>query len=99
MELGVSLPDNAIIVYSYLDILTQPVGTGATVSVKTESAGDVLAATSVASLPVGFKVGVSDHTAANFKKMTAARGVKVKIASSALTAGKFKVYLHYVVSE
>lgn len=97
--LGSSLPSKAIITRSYIDVVTAPVGPGATVAFKTESAGDVLAATAITSLGVGRVEGVSTGTAATMKKTTAARGVVMNVANSSLTAGKIRVYIQYVMSE
>lgn len=98
IDLGVSLPDNAVLVRSYIDVITQPVGTSAQVKLTLESSGDVLDATSVASL-TGIVEGVSTGSAANMKKMSNNRDLIMNITGNALTAGKFKVYLEYVMSE
>lgn len=99
IELGVSLPDNAIITRSFVDVVTALAGVGATVSVGTESSTDILNAVAVTSMGVGLVEGVSTGTAATMKKMTAERGIRVDVNTSALTAGKFKVYLEYVMGE
>ncbi len=97
---GVSIPDNAIIVHSFLDILTQPTSaTNASIAIHAESANDILTTTAIGSLTAGRYAGTSDWAVANMKKTTAARAVKVGITLGALTDGKFKVYLQYVVSE
>lgn len=99
IELGVSLPDNAIITRSYIDVITALVGAGSTIALYTEAANDVKTATAVASWGIGFLEGQSTGTAASFKKMTAERGLRMEISGNALTAGKFKAYVEYVMSE
>lgn len=99
IELGVSLPDNAIVTKSYIDVLTAPAGVGATIAIRTESAADIKAATAIASYS-GFVAGEQTGSGVTaFVKTTAERALGINIANTALTAGKFKVYLEYVVSE
>ncbi len=100
IELGVSLPDNAIITRSFVDVLTSFTGTGATVSIGSEASTDILNAVAVTGLVADTRVeGVSTGTAATMKKMTAERGIRVDVNTSAVTAGKLKVYLEYVMGE
>jgi hypothetical protein len=94
----VTLPDNAIIVGGFIDILTAMVSTGGsgTIALTAESAGDLKAAVDadtlsgiVAIIPVG--------TAATHIKLTAARTLVGAVATQALTAGKFDLYVEYVL--
>jgi hypothetical protein len=94
------LPAKAIITRSFVDVITQPTSAGAaTVAVHAESAADILGATAKASLPVGQLTGKQDNTVANFVKTSVERKLKADIAVAALTAGKFHVFVEYVLSE
>lgn len=95
------LPDNAIITNVYVDVLTTCTSGGsATVGLRLNSGTDALGATAVASLTAGAIIaGTPDGTAANMVKLTADRNITVVIATAALTAGKFAVFVEYVVSE
>lgn len=97
-HLGVTIPDNAIITRSYIDVVTTIVGQGAALVLTTETTGDVKGSTAITSFS-GQVEGVSTGTAATMKKMTADRGLLLDINNTALTAGKFKVYIEYVMSE
>lgn len=101
VSLPETLPEDAVITRSYIEVLTQPVtaGTGSSVVITTESSGDVYAETAATSLTTGFKAGVSDGTVSNFKKMTASRPVTIGVIGDDLSAGKIKVYLEYFMSE
>lgn len=98
---SVVLPDNAIVTHAFAHILTTCTSGGAaTVAVKSEGAGDIMAATAVASLTAGaFIDGVPANTAATVKLMSADRTVKATIAVAALTAGKLNVFITYVLSD
>ena len=93
------LPDNAIITKVWIDVLTAPTSGGAaTVALKSQSAADLLAATAIASI-TGILAGVPDDAVANMIKLTADRTVKATVAVAALTAGKFNVYIEYVLGD
>lgn len=94
------LPNKAIIKNVWLDVLTQPVSAGsATVAVKAVNAGDLLGATAKAALIVGLTQGVPDGTTTNAIKLSAAKTVKATIGTAPLTAGKFNVYIEYVIGD
>lgn len=96
--LAVKLPSGAIITKSWIDVLTTPTSGGsATIALTANSAGDILAALAMDSL-TGIYAGVSTGVAANMKKMTAERTLLATIAVAALTAGKFNVFVEYVLS-
>ncbi len=98
LHLGVSLPSKAIITRSFIDTVTALAGTGATVAVSTgEAYQDIKSQTAIGTYS-GVIEGVSTGTAANMKEMSAERGVYVTIANTALTAGKFKVFIEYVMT-
>lgn len=93
------LPDNAIITKVFFDVLTAPTSGGAaTVAFKVASAGDLKAATAIASW-TGLVDGVPADTAATMIKLSADQLVKATVAVAALTAGKIKVCIEYVQSE
>lgn len=97
--LGGLIPNGAIIVGGYVDILTQLTSGGAaTIACQAEAAGDVFAATAVASFTVGRKnvlpaPASGSVTASTYLKTTAARAISIVIAAFALTAGKMRVAL------
>lgn len=95
------LPSRAIVTNVWLDIITQPVSGGsATVAIKSEAAADMLAATAKASLPVSIKQGIPfGSSVSTFLRMTAERTIKATIGTADLTAGKFNVYIEYVIGD
>lgn len=94
------LPNKAIITNVWLEVLTQPTSGGsATVALKSKTAADLLAATAIASLPVAFKQGVPTGATTTFIKMTAETTIKATVAVATLTAGKFNVYIEYVLGD
>ena len=101
IELGEKIiPDNAVIVGGFIDVVKAPTSGGsATIAFKVNSAGDVLAATAIASLGVGLHDVEPDFAAANMIKTSAAKKLTMSIATAALTAGRIIVTLFYVVTE
>lgn len=98
ISLGVTIPDNAIIASGFVEGITAVTSGGsATVAIKLESAADVLNATAKGSFTA---TGVIPCTvaAAPFK-LTAQRTVTITVATAALTAGKFNVWIEYLVGE
>lgn len=92
------LPLNAVIRQVVIDVITAPTSAGsATVALKAQSAGDLLAATAIASV-TGRLDGIPAGAAANMIKLTANRTLAISIAVAALTAGKLNVYIDYVIS-
>ena len=99
IEIGLKFPANAIVYQGLIDVVTDPTSGGsATVALKIEGAADLLAATAIASV-TGQMDTVPDGTATNVVKTTAERTLTVTVATAALTAGKFHVYLLYFLSE
>lgn len=98
--LGVTMPDNAIIVGGILDIVTgmTSAGGGGTIALNSEGAGDLLAAVDADTLS-GLVAIIPVWTAATSVKMTSANELQVTIAVEALTAGKFVLFAQYVVSD
>ena len=103
-ELGISIPDNAIITRAFLDVLTRPSqasgAAGASLAVTINSSGDVLAAKHAGTFSSGSLLeGLQTGGTSAMVKTTAVRPLKVEVTNAALTAGKVLVYLEYVVSE
>lgn len=95
----ITIPDNAVIKKVYIDVLTDPTSGGsATVAVRLQSAGDLKGATAIASF-TGIMDGVPAGAAANMIKLSADRTLQATIATAALTAGKFNVYVEYVLGD
>lgn len=96
------IPSGAIIVDGFIEVTTALTSGGAaTIAVQVEGAGDIVAATAVASWTLGRKnilptLGSGSLTASTVVKTTAARDISVVIATAALTAGIFKVVLEFV---
>lgn len=105
IDLSVEIPDNAIILDGMVDVITTLTSTtdAATVAVSVEGADDMVAAIAISDVSnpwdVGLRAIVPLGTAATAVKTTAARAVTVTIATEAVTAGKFIVFLRYVLSE
>ncbi len=94
------IPAGAYIVGGFMQVDTAPVGSGASVAVKVEGAGDIVASAAISGAPwstTGFKDIVPDNTGSTVVKTTAARSIVATIASADLTAGAFDVVLFYVV--
>lgn len=94
-----TLPSGAIITRVWIDSITDPTSGGAaTVALSSEGAADLLAATAIAGI-TGIIEGLPDGTAAQMIKLTAAREIVAVIATADLTAGKFNVFIEFVLSE
>lgn len=89
-----AIPANAVIIGATLDVITALAGATATGSLGVEAAGDVQAAASSTGAPWS-TTGRKALTTGS--KTTVARDVQFGIGTSALTAGKFALYLEYVV--
>jgi hypothetical protein len=93
------IPNGAIIEGGFIEVDTLLTSGGAaTVAVQVESAGDLQAAAAVSGAPwssTGRKAVVPVFTAATFVKTTASRSPALVIAAATVTAGKFRVVLHY----
>jgi hypothetical protein len=94
-----TIPDNAVVLDSYIDVVTAFAGAGAYLSFSTgKAAADIKALTAIASV-TGVLRGIPDGTAAAAIKMTADVVPKMVIASAALTAGVANLYITYVVGD
>jgi len=106
--LGVTLPDNAVVVGGFVDVVTTCIAAGAdagTMAIHVQTAGDIHVA-AVADGTAGGAWGAGLHAIipkantpeATGIKLTATREITVTIATQAVTAGKFVVFLYYVLS-
>lgn len=102
--LGVTIPDNAIVLGGLIDVLTTLTTAGAdagTIAVHVQTAGDIVAAVAVSDganpWDAGLHAVIPAYTAATAIKLTAAREITATIAGQAVTAGKFEVFLLYVL--
>jgi len=108
--LGVTLPDNAIVLGGGIEILTNFTSTAggtdkATIALSIQGANDLITATAIESATfwdaVAWKVVVPDALAAAGVatpiKLTAAREVTATVGVCALTGGKLVGWLFYVV--
>ena len=97
----VVIPSGALILNAFAFVYTAATSGGsATIALTAESAGDLLAATAVASFSASAKLqGVPDFgTLADSVLTTAARNLQATVAVAALTAGKVEVYVFYVLT-
>lgn len=93
------LPDNAIVKNVVIDIITAFTSAGGTgtIAVSSEGAGDLLAAVDADTLS-GQVQGIPNDAVANMVKLTAERTVSVVVGTEALTAGKCRIFIEYLVS-
>ena len=106
--LGVTLPDNAIVVRAWYEVLTTLTSAtdAATVSldIPVDDVAGILAAIAISNVANPWDAGsfeaIQTGTVANFaNKCTAARELSITIAVEAVTAGKFILYAEYIVSD
>lgn len=93
------IPNKAIVRQVWIDIITAIVSTSndGTISVGLNTAIDLLAAVDGDTLS-GVTAGIPVGTAATMVKATADRTLTCAIAVHAFTAGKFNVFVEYVLS-
>ena len=92
-------PAGAIILGGYIEVVTPPVGAGASIALTVEAAGDIQAAAAITGAPwstAGRKSVVPVFTGATSVKTTVARSLSAVISGAPLTAGVFDVVLFYV---
>lgn len=98
--LGVSLPDNALVLSCIVEKVTVFASSGsATVALHAEGAGDILAATAFDNAQYTVDVAPAAALAASKFKTTASREIKLTIATAALTAGKYNFHIEYLIGE
>jgi len=102
-DLAVTIPDNAVIVGGFIDVVTAFTDTTATatVAIHVATADDIVSANSLATLGYGSTglFSVSPSSGATAVKTSVAANITLTIATEALTAGKALVWLQYVISE
>lgn len=107
IDLNVDIPDNAVIVMASVDVLTTCTSSGdsGTGAISVEGANDVVTAIAIDDggnpwdVGIGPLIVVDPVDASTHVKTTSAQAVTLTIAVEAFTAGKFNVYLFYVISE
>ena len=106
-DLGFTLPSNAIVIYSFIEVLTTFVSAtdAATIAlgIASDDPSGIKAAIAISdgSNPwdAGFKDAIPDRAAANMTtKTTASRKVQADVAVEDITAGKLNLFLEFVVS-
>jgi hypothetical protein len=92
-----TLPNKAIIKQVWIDILTAFTSTGnnGTIALTANASGDLLAAVDADTLS-GIVPGIPTGAAAAMVKCTAARTLKLAIATNAILTGKADVFVEYV---
>lgn len=96
---GDTIPSGAILVNAVLDVDTALTSGGAaTVAIKVESAADINAADAISGAP--WSTATPKHADFTFASApivtTASRSIVATVATAALTAGAFKVYVFYI---
>lgn len=102
IDLGEDLPANALITQSYIYVVTQLTDGGSgTIAIQCEDANNIKTATDITGTSAGgFVAGESTGVAGDMVGgIAAACDIELVIAGAALTAGKFIVYVEYVVAE
>jgi len=108
--LGVTIPDNAIVIKAWYEVITTltsatgPDNATVSLDIPTDDAAGLLAAIAINNganpWDAGHHACIQDGTVANFaNKCTAARELSMTIAVDALTAGKFILWAEYIVSD
>ena len=102
--LGVTIPDNAIVLDGMVDVVTTfaSANDSATIAIHVNGANDIVAAVAISDSgnpwDAGLHAVVPVNSAATAVKTTAAREITATVAVQALTAGKLVGFLRYVVS-
>jgi hypothetical protein len=104
--LGVTIPDNAIILDGVIDVITtfdDGDDDSATIAIQVEGANDIVTATAISGgsdiWDAGLQDIIPDGTATNMVKTTDDREITAVVADDEIDAGKLVVFLRYVVSE
>jgi hypothetical protein len=104
--LGVTIPDNAIILDGVIDVITtftDNADDSATIAIQVEGGNDIVTATAISGgsdiWDAGLQDIIPDGAAANMVKTTAAKEITAVVADDEIDAGKLVVFLRYVVSE
>ena len=106
IDLGVTIPDNAIIVGGFIEVVTTCTTASTdsgTMAISVEGANDIVTATAVSAggniWDAGLHDIIPDATGSTAVKTSQAREVTATIATAAFTAGKFNVHLNYIIGE
>jgi len=105
IPLRVALPTGAIVIHAIIRVRTVPTSGGsATIALGIEGAADLVAATAIGSAPwstTGVKLGIPDFATVGdqFIVTTNAKELTATVATAALTAGVFDVFVFYVMNE
>ena len=97
LSLGVTLPDNAIVVGGFIEVITNFAGNKAKFGLAGSAAG-LLAATAVGSLTAGSVTPCQAILAAPAKQ-TAAKAITISADTATLTGGKANVWVEYFIGE
>lgn len=100
---GAALPAKAIVIGGIMRVLTAITGgAGTTAGVDLEAASDIILATIVAGAPwstTGRKAIIPVFTAATAVETTQARTPTITVGVNPITAGKFNLFLQYVITD
>lgn len=108
IDLGVTLPNKAIVVGGFVDVVTTCTTAGAdagTMALSILNANDIVSAVAVSDGANPWDEGKhaivpkANTPESTGIKLTAAKPITATIATQAFTAGKFNVWLYYVVSD
>jgi len=108
INLGVTIPDNAIVCGGFVDVVTTCTTASAdagTMAIHVQSANDIVSAVAVSDganpWDAGLKAIVpkANTPESTAIKLTADRAITATIATQAFTAGKFTVFLYYLVGD
>jgi hypothetical protein len=106
-DLGVTIPDNGIVVGGFIDVVTtftSDNSDAATIAISVEGANDIVSAVAIEGgsnvWDEGFQAIIpkSNTPQTTSVKTTAARAITATVAVEALLLGKAEIFLHYVVS-
>jgi hypothetical protein len=93
----ITIPDNAIVTNVFVDVLTAPVG--ASTAITLVNTADLLASTPAGSFTAGRYLGIPDSaTVADYIKLAADKTLKATLTGTA-SAGKWNVYVEYVLGD
>lgn len=93
------LPAKAVVTHVWLEEISDLTGTGGHIAVYANNAADLVPVTAIsgiASVRAGIPMGQS---VATYLKLQSEKTIKATISNAALTAGKFNVYIQYVISD
>ncbi len=96
-----AIPNHAIITKSWLDIITQPVANGGTaqIAISAASYGDIKSKSGIDVLTPGLQVVVDHSLITNALKLTSPTAVSIDTGGQTFTAGKFVLFVEYLISE